>query len=130
MLQASRKAVKREVKKAKNAWLSGVVSDLEWRDNPKRYWEGVRKTRGGLRGHVKGHTVQRFRNSEGKLCDSAAENAKALETHFEKVYNILSGVDGKFVSDLSRTSWIVSQLMQRSARRFKKRRRTKHLGML
>ncbi len=35
MLQASRKAVKREVKKAKDAWLAGVVSDLEGRDNPK-----------------------------------------------------------------------------------------------
>ncbi len=45
------------------------------------------KIKGRLRGHVKKHTVQRFRNSEGKLCDIAAENAKALETHFEKVYN-------------------------------------------
>ncbi len=35
MLQASRKAVKREVKKAKSTWLAGVVSDLERRDNPK-----------------------------------------------------------------------------------------------
>ena len=100
MLQASRNAVKREVKKAKDAWLAGVVSDLERRDNPKGYWEGVSKIRGGLRGHVKGHTVQRFRNSEGKLCDSAAENAKALETHFEKVYNILSGVDGIVIDEI------------------------------
>ena len=47
MLQASRKAVKREVKKAKDAWLAGVVSDLEGRDNPKGYWEGESKIRAG-----------------------------------------------------------------------------------
>ena len=45
MLQASRKAVMREVKKAKDAWLAGVVSDLEGRDNPKGYWEGVKDQR-------------------------------------------------------------------------------------
>ncbi len=93
MLQASRKAVKREVKKAKCEWLARVVSDLEGRDNPSGYWERVRKIRGGLRGHVKKHNVLRFRNSEGKVSDSAAENAKALETHFENVYNTQSGVD-------------------------------------
>ena len=37
MLQASRKAVKREVKKVKEEWLAGVVTDLEGRDNPKGY---------------------------------------------------------------------------------------------
>ncbi len=44
--------------------------------------------------------MHRFKNSEGKLCDSAAENAKALETHFEKVYNILSDVDGTVIDEL------------------------------
>ena len=77
-----------------------MVTDLEGRDIPRGYWEGVSKIRGGLRGQVKKHTVQRFRNSEGKLCDSAAENAKALETHFEKVYNIQSGVDGTVIDEV------------------------------
>ncbi len=54
----------------------------------------------GLRGHVKRHTVQRFRHSEGKACDSAAKNAKALETYFEKVHNILSGVDGTVIDEI------------------------------
>ncbi len=58
------------------------------------------KTRSGLRGHVKKHSVQRFGNSDYKLCDSGAENAKALETHFEKIYNIQSGVDGTVIDDL------------------------------
>ena len=58
------------------------------------------KIKGGLRGHVKKYTVQRFRSSEGKLCDSAVENAKALETHFEKVYNIQSDVDETVIDSL------------------------------
>jgi len=99
-LQASRKAVKREVKQAKDKWLSGALSDLKGKDNPRGYWEGVSKIKGGFSGHVKKHTVQRFRNSEGKLCTSTAENSETLKTHFEKVYNIRPDTDDSVIDEL------------------------------
>ena len=99
-LQASRKAVKREVKQAKDKWLSGALSDLKGKDNPRGYWEGVSKINGGFSGHVKKHTVQRFRNSEGKLCTSTAENSETLKTHFEKVYNIRPDTDDSVIDEL------------------------------
>jgi len=99
-LQASRKAVKREVKQAKDKWLSGALSDLKGKDNPRGYWEGVSKIKGGFSGHVKKHTVQRFRNSEGKLYTSTAENSKTLKTHFEKVYNIRPDTDDSVIDEL------------------------------
>ena len=34
------------------------------------------------------------------VCDSAVENAKALETHFEKVYNTQSDVDETVIDGL------------------------------
>ena len=51
------------------------------KENPKGFWEAIYKLKAGLTGLIKKHIIQLFKNTEGKLCENAAENSKALETH-------------------------------------------------
>ena len=77
-LRKARKAVKREVAQAKRDWMSDVVSKLsKGRKHPAAYWEGVKTLKGGLQGHTKRCSVQRFKNAEGELCTNSAENLEA-----------------------------------------------------
>lgn len=100
-LRARRKAVKKEVKKAKEKWMIGNIKLLHGaKENPKGFWEGIYKLKAGLTGHIKKHIIQLFKNTEGKLCENAAENSKALETHYEKVYNIGSNVDASVIDEV------------------------------
>jgi len=94
VLQERRKAVKKEVKKAKDELMIGNIKALDGaKANPRGFWEGVSKLKSGLSRHVKKFIIQLFKNSEGKLCENAAENSKALEAHYEKVYNMGSSMD-------------------------------------
>ena len=53
-LRARRKAVKKEVKKAKEKWMIGNIKLLHGaKENPKGFWEGIYKLKAGLTGYIK-----------------------------------------------------------------------------
>ena len=94
MLRLSRKMLKLTIVHAKNSWMANKIEGLgQGNKHPKEYWNCVNSIKLRLNGHSKKVSEQLFRNKDGEICSNVEENAKTVQEHFQKVYNIQNQLD-------------------------------------
>jgi len=97
-LRATRRLVKLEVRKAKEAWLEERIDAMNngttpgGGHDPKVVWDMVKELKAGYSTWRKAVTV-RLKKSDGSWCEGIMEIAERFKEHFSKVLNIESEFD-------------------------------------